>query len=457
MKYKPVIGLEVHVELKTKSKMFCGCSADYFGKKPNTHTCPVCLGLPGALPVANKKAIEWCIKIGLALNCKISLFSKFDRKNYFYPDLSKGYQISQYDQPFCEKGTINVQSANNTKTIGITRVHQEEDTGKLVHEAASGKNVSLIDFNRSGVPLVEIVTEPDFESADEVVDYLKKLQQIVRFLDVSNADMEKGDMRLEPNISLANSKWQIAGRKDDNHSLPATRHLPNYKVEVKNINSFRFVEKAINFELKRQEELLEKGETPKQETRGWNEKKQATQSQRSKEEANDYRYFPEPDLPPFRFEQSYIDRLKSELPELPEQKFNRFQTEFKLSAYDAEILTRSIELASYFEQAEKIGKGKNLTAKQITNEIINKKVNIEKIAPEELINIIVSKSQFAQVDNKELEEIIKKVLKENENAVYDYKNGKIQVIGFLIGMVKKALGKEVELNQIKAKLEEVLK
>ncbi|MCL4354106.1 Asp-tRNA(Asn)/Glu-tRNA(Gln) amidotransferase subunit GatB [Patescibacteria group bacterium] len=441
MKYKPVIGLEVHVELKTKSKMFCACSADYFGKKPNTHTCPVCLGLPGALPVTNKKAIEWCLKIGLALNCNIRLFSKFDRKNYFYPDLPKGYQISQYDQPFCEKGSISVKSGDSTKKIGITRVHQEEDTGKLIHDFVNGKNVSLIDFNRSGVPLVEIVTEPDFESAEEVVDYLKKLQQIVRYLGVSNADMEKGDMRLEPNISL---------------KLTDQQGLPNFKVEVKNINSFKFVEKAINYELKRQEELLEKKETPKQETRGWNEKKQTTQSQRNKEEANDYRYFPEPDLPPFRFEQKYIDNLKNELPELPWQKLERFQIEFKLSLYDAEIITRERSTAEYFERTVVLGKEKNISPKQIANEIINKKINIEKLLPNELISQISLKSQFAQVNEEEIQEAIKKVLSQQEKAKNDYENGKIEVLGFLIGMVRKEIGKPIDPGKIKEILEKEL-
>ncbi|MBU2632672.1 Asp-tRNA(Asn)/Glu-tRNA(Gln) amidotransferase subunit GatB [Patescibacteria group bacterium] len=442
MNYKPVIGLEVHVELKTNSKMFCGCSADYFGKKPNTHTCPVCLGLPGALPVANKRAIEWCIMIGLALNCNIRLFSKFDRKNYFYPDLPKGYQISQYDQPFCEKGSIKVKSGDSTKTIGITRVHQEEDTGKLIHDTVDGKNVSLIDFNRSGVPLVEIVTEPDFESAQEVVDYLKKLQQIVRYLDVSNANMEKGDMRLEPNISL---------------KLADQQGLPKYKVEVKNINSFKFVEKAINYELKRQQELLEKGETPKQETRGWNEKKQATQSQRSKEEANDYRYFPEPDLPPFRFTQDYIDKLKSTLPELPWQKYERFQREYNLSAYDVEILTREKKSADHFEEAIKVGKKYNIEPKEIVNTIINKKVDVEETPPALLIKNIIFSKQTTTIKMDDLENAISKILNENALAVLDYKNGKIQVVGFLIGQVKKILGKNADTSQIKENLEEKLK
>ncbi|MGH7203661.1 MAG: Asp-tRNA(Asn)/Glu-tRNA(Gln) amidotransferase subunit GatB, partial [Candidatus Levyibacteriota bacterium] len=331
-KYKPIIGLEVHVELKTQSKMFCSCSAYYFGEEPNSHTCPVCLGLPGALPVPNKLAIEWCIKIALALNCKINEFSKFDRKNYFYPDLSKGYQISQYDLPFGYEGFIEL---SNKKRIGITRVHMEEDTGKLSHQDVNGKKVSLIDFNRSGVPLVEIVTEPDFDNATDVKEYLEKLQQIVRYLDVSNADMEKGEMRLEPNISLT--------------LVP--KQLPNYKVEVKNINSFKFVEKAITYELKRQEEILEKGETPAQETRGWDDNRQITFSQRSKEDAHDYRYFPEPDIPPILTSKAEISNIEKSVPELPAKKIARFVADYELPLYDAEILSREKSLADFFEES----------------------------------------------------------------------------------------------------------
>ncbi len=445
MKYLPIIGLEVHVELKTASKMFCRCSADYFGKEPNTHTCPVCLGLPGALPVPNKKAIEWCVAIGIALHCEINGFSKFDRKNYFYPDLAKGYQISQYDLPFGSNGYVVLA---NGKKIHIRRVHMEEDTGKLIHQEVHGEKVSLIDFNRSGVPLVEIVTEPDFHEALEVKEYLQKLQQIVRYLDVSNADMEKGDMRLEPNISL---------QKID------AKELPNYKVEVKNINSFRFVEKTINYELKRQEEILEKGETPLQETRGWNETKQKTFSQRVKEEANDYRYFPEPDIPPILFTNVQISNIRKLVPELPDQKIARFQREYALPYYDAEILTREKSLADYFEEAVKICqelKNKNhetIDAKVVVNWIINKKVNTTITLPAQLIALILSAKQTVQVDEKELEKIIDGVLKENAKAVEDYKKGKEASLMFLLGQVMRNFKQKVDAKIVREKIEKKLK
>src|ERR1700722_1638881 len=342
-KYTPVIGLEVHVELKTKSKMFCACSAEYFGKEPNTHTCPVCLGLPGALPVPNKTALEWCIKIALALSCEINEYSKFDRKNYFYPDLAKGYQISQYDLPFGHDGKITLKDG---KEIRIRRVHMEEDTGKLSHQEINGEKVSLIDFNRSGVPLVEIVTEPDFDNATDVKEYLEKLQLIVRYLDVANADMDKGEMRLEPNISLRKGERQSTYLKESD--------LPNYKVEVKNINSFKFVEKAINYEVNRQQEILEKNERPAQETRGWNEDKGQTFSQRSKEDAQDYRYFPEPDIPPVIHTKAEISNLLKQLPELPDIRVERFEKDYSLPSYDAEILARDKSLADFFEEAVSI-------------------------------------------------------------------------------------------------------
>ncbi len=435
MKYTPVIGLEVHVEPKTKSKMFCSCSAEHFAVEPNTHTCPVCLGMPGALPVPNRKAVEWCVMIGLALNCDIPPFSKFDRKNYFYPDLPKGYQISQYDEPFCLNGTIQL---SNGKTIRIRGVHMEEDTGKLLHEGDS----SFIDFNRSGVPLVEIVTEPDFDNAKDVKEYLQKLQQIVRYLGVSEADMEKGMMRLEPNISL-----QAEGEID----------LPKYKVEVKNINSFKFVEKAINFELERQQKILEEGKIPVQETRGWDEKKQITVSQRVKEEANDYRYFPEPDIPPIRWEKAELEQLAKNLPELPDIKVKRFMQEYNLSAYDVEILTREKVIADYFEQAVKDGKEFSITPKQIANKIINQKINIEEVLPSELVKQIVAASQTASIDENELETIVKKVLEENKKAVEDFKAGKQNALMFLMGQVMRQLREKVDPKIVTEKLQKMIK
>ncbi|HUD44338.1 MAG TPA: Asp-tRNA(Asn)/Glu-tRNA(Gln) amidotransferase subunit GatB [Patescibacteria group bacterium] len=444
MKYIPIIGLEVHVELKTQSKMFCGCSANYFGQQPNTHTCPVCLGLPGALPVPNIKAIDWCVMIALALNCNISKFSKFDRKNYFYPDLAKGFQTSQYDLPFGEKGWIELK---NGKKIGITRVHMEEDTAKLVHEFGNSKSqnpnsngVSLIDFNRSGVPLVEIVTEPDFHNATDVKEYLQKLQTIVQYLDVSNADMEKGNMRLEPNISLSTDG----------------KTLPKYKVEVKNINSFKFVEKAINFELERQEQLLNSGKTPLQETRGWNETKNATVSQRIKEEANDYRYFPEPDIPPITLTQEHISTLKSLVPEMQEAKISRFMKLFSLSNYDAEILTREKSLADYFEEAVEIGQDFKVNPKQIANMIINQKINIEKILPAELVRNLVSTSQIIEIDQTELDNTIEKIISDNQKAVEDYKNGKETVIMFLVGQVMRQVGKKIDAQLVREQIKKKL-
>jgi len=432
-KYTPIIGLEVHVELKTKSKMFCGCSAEYFGKEPNTHTCPVCLGLPGALPVPNRQAIDWCIMIALALKCEINTFSKFDRKNYFYPDLPKGYQISQYDLPFGKNGEIRLK---NGKKIGITRVHMEEDTGKLMHQEIEGNKTTLIDFNRSSLPLVEIVTEPDFHTSEDVVEYLQRLQRIVRYLEVSNADMDKGDMRLEPNISL---------------SLDP-EILPNYKVEVKNINSFRFVGKSIEFEIKRQEKILESNKTPAQETRGWNEERNETVSQRIKEEANDYRYFPEPDIPPIITLESKIISLKEGLPELQEEKISRFMKLFGISEYDADILTREKGLANYFEEAAALGFKKDIKAKQIANEIINNKIDYSSTPVKNLIDEILVKSKVEEIDEAELEKTIDKVLSENQKAVDDYKSGKESVIMFLVGQCMRLIGRKVDANFIKARL-----
>lgn len=441
MNYETVVGLEIHVELNTKSKMFCRCKVPTLSDKPNTNTCPVCLGLPGALPYTNKKAIESCVKIALALGCKINTESFFERKNYFYPDLAKGFQTSQYLHPFGEHGQLEIEVDGTRKNIGITRVHMEEDTGKLTHANVNGEEVSLIDFNRSGVPLVEIVTEPDIRSGEEAKAFLTKLQQIIRYLEVSDADMEKGHMRLEPNISL---------RPKDQ------KELAKYKVEVKNINSFRFVEKAIKFEEARHKEILDKGEIPTQETRGWNEFKNKTVSQRSKEEAHDYRYFPEPDIPPVQFTDSDIVKIKSEIPELPDGKIERFIQEYGIKIYDAQILSREKNIANYFEQSISIGKGFNVEPQKIASFIINKKPKIEEVLPANLIKQIVEENTFEKVDDLLLESAIKKVFEQNQQAVKDYKSGKTQVIGFLMGMVKKNLPEAKDNEQIRKKLSEML-
>lgn len=432
--YEPVIGLEVHVELATNSKMFCGCSADHFGKAPNTQTCPVCLGLPGALPVPNRKAIEWCIKLGLVLNCTIPKESKFDRKNYFYPDLPKGYQISQYDKPLCENGWIQI----NDRKIRIRRVHQEEDTGKLQHTTVDGKRLTLVDFNRSGVPLVEIVTEPDFHTIEEVDQYVKKLQRIIRYLDISNADMEKGSMRLEPSISLR---------------AIGSNELPNYRVELKNINSFRFVRKAIEYEIGRQAEMLDKGETPVQQTRGWNENKNITLPQREKEEAHDYRYFPEPDIPPMRFDREYVEKIRQQIPELPEEMKNRLIKTYNLSETSAEILTQTPELADYFEKTIKLS---HISPTVIANIIINQPVDIQRIQPVELLKSIDLKQKEKVVDIGIMSDAVNTVVTTNSKAVKDYKKGKTTVLMFLVGMVKRELKGKGDAGIIEKELKKKL-
>ncbi|MEK7616790.1 MAG: Asp-tRNA(Asn)/Glu-tRNA(Gln) amidotransferase subunit GatB [Patescibacteria group bacterium] len=436
MNYKPVIGIEVHVELNTKSKMFCRCSADYFGKEPNTHTCPVCLGLPGALPYTNEEAIKKCIQIGLALNCKISETSLFERKNYFYPDLPKGYQISQYRWPLCIEGWLEISKAflltkgrevegSKERRIRINRVHQEEDTGKLTH---AGKE-TLIDFNRSGVPLVEIVTEPDFSSSEEVREYAKKLQQIFRSLGVSNADMEKGDMRLEANVSLR----EISNVK----SQMSNGELPNYRVELKNINSFRFMVAAIEYEIKRQTEALKRGERLTQETRGWDEDKKCTYLQRSKEEAHDYRYFPEPDLPGIFFDKEKIDQIKKSLSELPNIRIKRFEEDYGINKTQAKMLVEKSGLAEYFERVMEVGKSWGIQVNQVVNYLINRKINTIKVSPEEVIAEIHDKDVGIIGDIGQLEELAKQAIKENTKAVEDFRNGKANAMQVLVGGVMK--------------------
>ncbi|MBI4035315.1 Asp-tRNA(Asn)/Glu-tRNA(Gln) amidotransferase subunit GatB [Candidatus Daviesbacteria bacterium] len=434
MQYEPVIGLEVHVELNTKSKMFCRCSADYFGKEPNTHTCPVCLGLPGALPYSNEAAIEDCMKIGLALNCKISERSLFERKNYFYPDLAKGYQISQYRWPLCINGKLKIE---NGKWIRINRAHQEEDTGKLTHRGAE----TLIDFNRSGVPLVEIVTEPDFHDVEAVRDYAKKLQQLFRYLGVSNADMERGDMRLEANVSVRPE---------------GTTELPNYRVELKNINSFRFMVAAIEYEVKRQIEAIEKGEKVAQETRGWNAEQKSTYLQRSKEEAHDYRYFPEPDLPELRIEGSRVKSLESSLPELPWDKAERYQKDLGIKKADADILAESRELADFFESTLEHGKKHQVSVQEIANYIVNKKPDTSSVLPTQIIESLKGKNVGKIEDEEELKRLAEKAIEADPKTVADYKGGKLTAIQALVGGVMKLSSGKADVSKLKPILEKLL-
>lgn len=432
--YTPIIGLEIHAELKTASKMFCGCKNDPFGaEKPNTHTCPVCLGMPGALPVANKKAVEWTVKLGLALDCKINKFSKFDRKHYFYPDLPKGYQISQYDIPFCYEGKLETSDGK----IGITRIHLEEDTGKLLHKTIEGKKVSLIDFNRSSVPLIEIVSEPDIKSGKQAKEYGKKLRQIMRYLDIANCDMEQGGMRLEANISLKSP------------NSPAGE-LPNYKVEVKNINSFRFLEQAIDYEIARQTKILEAGKTPTQETRGWYSNNNETFSQRTKEDAEDYRYFPDPDLPPIRFSDDQIEDLRSEIPELPEKKASRWEKEFSLKSDLALTLTQNFERAEWLETVFTLAKSQKIDATKLSHSIINKNISV-KIGenPEKILKKFQELFATDDINTDELEKIVREVLEKNPDAVEKYKDGQKQVIGFLMGQVMKSLEKRLDPKKVR--------
>lgn len=429
--YNPVIGLEIHAELSTRSKMFCQCLADYFGQPPNTHVCPVCLGLPGALPVPNRKAVEWTILLGKALNCKINKITKFDRKHYFYPDLPKGYQISQYDEPIATGGIFQL----GKKTFRIRRVHLEEDTGKLIHKG----DETLVDFNRSGVPLVEIVTEPDFTNSTDVKAFLEELQTLIRYLEVSDCDMEKGSMRLEPNVSL--------------RKLKSTK-MPAYKVEVKNINSFRFAQKAVEYEIKRQTALLQKGETPTQETRGFNETKGITFSQRSKEEEQDYRYFPEPDIPPFVFETKFLEKV--ELPELPHEKVERYISTWKLRREEALLLTRDKKVAQYFERViSKLNQKKPDMVKPVEQTIakliVNKKIPID-IAESEFIERALEKRKKHEVDEKILAGVLGKIVEENKKAVEDYRGGKEGAVMFLVGQAMRELKGKADAVVIREKL-----
>lgn len=500
MKYDVIIGMEIHVELKTKSKMFCSCSNDSEGKAPNTTVCPICLGHPGTLPVPNKQAIDWTLLIGLALNCRINQNSKFDRKNYFYPDLPKGYQISQYDRPFCYQGTLNI----GDKDIAVTRIHLEEDTGKSFHP--QGSEDTLIDFNRAGTPLVELVTEPVIKDAEEAKNFCQAYQRVLRFLEVSNADMEKGEMRCEANISLqAPGNWIY----QDGLIIAAGKKKLNAKVEIKNINSFRSVEKAINYEISRQTECLDKGEEITPETRGWDEKNNRTVAQRKKETAADYRYFPEPDIPPVIIDNDWIESLKQSLVELPEAKQKRFQRQYGLKTDSAAIIANDKELAAFFENTvSEMGawieangddferQDKNaaqMAANWITGELL-KNLNTDKraagdlkITPENFAELmaliwqnkinsnagqrileimyweggdpsdIMAKLGLEQLDSEEeLEKAVRRVIDSNPGQADEYKKGKTPLIQFFIGKVMAETKGKANPEKLKPLLEKIL-
>ena len=459
-KFETVIGLEVHLQLNTKTKIFCGC-ANRFGEEPNSQTCPVCLGLPGTLPVLNKQALHYAIKVAMALNCRINPTIKFDRKNYYYPDLPKGYQISQHALPIANDGFLRIEAGGKAKEIKIHRAHLEEDAGKLIHDTSG--SYSLVDYNRTGTPLVEIVTDPDLRSPEEAHDYLTKLKLTLQYLEVSDCDMEKGSLRCDANISL-----RPAGAKE-----------LGVKTEVKNMNSFKAVKAALEFEEGRQQKLLDAGERVVQETRLWNEEKGITLSMRSKEEAHDYRYFPEPDLVPFIVEENILSEIKNSLPEFPPEKHSRFMKQYSLTDYDAKILVQDRYLADFFEDCSKIfpqpKKVCNWLSGPLLQELNTRRVSIRNFPVKsrdltDLISLvekgsishltgkdvlklmadtgkspdeIIKEKGLTQVSNEsELEKIIEEVLRENPSVVEQIKQGKNSAVGFLVGQsMKKSQGK----------------
>jgi len=475
MSWEMVIGLEVHVQINTRSKAFCGCSTA-FGAAPNTQTCPVCLGMPGQLPVLNMEAVKKTVLTGLAIDATINLESKFDRKNYFYPDLPKGYQISQFPLPLVEHGHLDIPTKDGEKRIGITRIHMEEDAGKSLHEGLEG--VSHIDLNRSGVPLMEIVSEPDMRSADEAIAYLKQLHQLVRFLDVSDADMEKGQFRCDANVSVRRKGEPFGTR-----------------CELKNLNSFRFIKQAIEYEMNRQIELIEDGGKVVQETRLYDTAKSETRSMRGKEEAHDYRYFPEPDLPPLRLSKQEVESIRAGMPELPGQMRRRLEAEFGLSSYDADVLSQTREMAAYFEALvaahpadpkrcanwlanELLGRlkeaGKDITDSPVSSDALAGLLDriadntiSGKIAKDVLdammetgqsADTIIEEKGLKQVtDTAAIDAIIRQVMDDNQEQLRQYREGKERLLGFFVGQVMKASGGKANPGMVNQRLKELLK
>ncbi|NLC68137.1 MAG: Asp-tRNA(Asn)/Glu-tRNA(Gln) amidotransferase subunit GatB [Clostridiaceae bacterium] len=464
--YEAVIGLEVHAELSTKTKIFCSCTTE-FGGLPNTHCCPVCTGMPGVLPVLNSRVVEYAIRAGLAANCSVSLFTKQDRKNYFYPDIPKGYQISQYDLPVCKNGYIEIDPGNGErenetgkKKIRIQRIHIEEDAGKLLH--SEDGTCSFIDYNRAGVPLIEIVTEPDISSAGEARVFLEKLRSMLLYVGVSDCKMEEGSLRCDVNISVK----------------PRGRTELGERVEIKNLNSFRAVYRAIEVEIARQESIIRAGGTISRETRRWDDTRGESIQMRSKEDVHDYRYFPEPDIPPLTIKEDFVERIKASLPELPWERKDRYIQEYGLPEYDAEIITSSRELADFFEEAAVKAAGKGVNIKMVSNWVIRELmrllndrnasvedakfpaghlVKLLKIVDEGTINIPTAKKVFEEIfdtgkdpehivkekglevlnDEEFLRGIVEKVIGDNPSSVSDYKKGKEKALGFLMGQVMK--------------------
>jgi aspartyl-tRNA(Asn)/glutamyl-tRNA(Gln) amidotransferase subunit B len=481
--YEIVIGLEVHAQLTTRSKMFCRCSTSYSGNEPNTHVCPVCMGMPGVLPVINAAAVEATIKTGLALNCEIPPRAKFDRKNYPYPDLMKGYQISEYDMPLCVNGYLDVEVEGVTRRIRINRVHLEEDTARLLHRTdETGEGYSLLDINRAGMPLMEIVTEPDARSPAEAVAYLMKLRQILRYIGVSDADMEAGNFRCEPNLSLRPHGSETYGSK----------------VELKNLNSFRAALRGTEFEVERQTKLLNEGKKVVSETRGWREETQETASQRSKEEAHDYRYFPEPDLPPIAVSREWVEEIRATLPELPEARRARFATQYGLTDYEANLLTESRAKADYFEMTLSllVSDEDKTSAKLAANWLLgdlSRLLNdsgldldssglkfgaesfarllklvqggsITNSAAKEVLrasfetgadpeSIVAEKGLGAMEDDGALQEIVRQVIADNAKIVAEYRGGKTGAINALLGQVMKQTRGRANAGEVRSLLQ----